>query len=276
MSSIVKDVSGNTVAESRVLIARWEEFAATHEQVEIPVTHHMHGGMYGREITIPKGTVITGQLYKFNHFDVMISGDISVSTDTGERKRLKGYNVFKGMSGKKRAGYAHEDTTWITFHAVDGVDGEEIQKGITVESFEELEEFYLSLDNASYVDTIRRLGYTEEQVQEQVQNVNDMIDMPKECGFMYTAKSDIHGTGLYSNLGHLANTVVCPARLGGKRTIAGRYANHSHTPNCSMYLVEGGSVLLLALRQLEPREELTVDYFDVITSRQIRGDLCQA
>lgn len=272
--NLVDQVSGRSIAESRHLIAQWEEFALQHDQVDIPVKHYIHGGMYGREITIPKGTLITGQLYKFNHFDVMICGDISVSTDCGERKRLTGYNVFEGLSGKKRAGYAHEDTTWITFHVAEGVDGEEIQRGLTVDSFDELEEFYLSLDNASYLDALNSLGITEEAVQEQVQNTTDIVSMPDCFGDVYTALSKIHGKGLYSTLGHLPNSVVCPARIGNRRTIAGRYANHSHTPNCKMQVMSNGDVLLVSIIKLEPGTELTVDYLTVIDHRAQKGDLC--
>jgi len=92
--------------DNRAIILNFEDIAKTMDQIEIPVIHHIHGGMYGREITIPKDTVLTGQIYKFDHFDIMISGDITVSTDTGETKRFTGYNCFKGMSGKKRAGYS--------------------------------------------------------------------------------------------------------------------------------------------------------------------------
>ena len=274
MSKVIDSVCGRSVAESRALILAYEEFAKTKPQVEIPVTHYIHGGMYARQITIPKDTFITGQLYKFDHFDVMISGDVTISTDDGVRKRITGYNVFEGLSGKKRAGYAHEDTTWITFHTAEGVDGEEIQSGLTVGSFEELEQFYLSLDQISYREALVELGYTEVQVQSQVQNTTDMIDMPGICDYVYTAHSNIHGLGLYSVLGHQADTVVCPARIDGKRTIAGRYANHSHTPNCHMHLASDGNMLLVAKRKLEPREELTVDYFEVISKRQDQGDLC--
>ena len=122
-------------------ILAYEVMAKVMPQVDIPVKSTMHGGMYAREITIPKGTFLTGAIYKFDHLDIMISGDITVTTDDGERKRFTGYNFFEGLSGKKRAGYAHEDTTWIGIHPVVGDDPEEVQKFLTVETFEELAEF---------------------------------------------------------------------------------------------------------------------------------------
>lgn len=274
MSRVIDLVSGNSKAESRALILAYEEFAKTKEQVDIPVKHYMHGNMYAREITIPKDTFITGQLYKFDHFDVMIKGDITVSTDEGVRKRLSGYNVFKGLSGKKRAGYAHEDTTWITFHVAKGKDGDEIQSGLVVDNFAELEDFYLQLDNFSYIEAIKQLGFTEEQVQAQVQNTTDMTTMPAAFAAVFLDKSKIHGLGLYSKTGYEKNAVVCLARINGKRTIAGRYTNHSHTPNCKMHVAHDGNVLLVSRRRLEPYEELTVDYLDVIQHRIDQEELC--
>ena len=57
---------------NRSNILAFEDIAKTLPQINIPVKHHIHGGMYAREITIPKDTIITGQIYKFNHFDYKI------------------------------------------------------------------------------------------------------------------------------------------------------------------------------------------------------------
>lgn len=273
MSSIISSVCGKNVAESRELISAYEEWAKQFPQVDIPVKHYIHGGMYAREITIPKDTYITGQLYKFNHFDVMISGDITVSTDTGERKRLTGYNVFEGLSGKKRAGYAHEDTTWITFHVAEGDNGDDIQKAITVESFEELENFYLELDTISYEHAIKTLGYTEAELQEHAHE-EDLVKMPDSFRHVYVDKSKISGNGLYSKIGYEADSVVCLARIQSNRTIAGRYTNHSHSANCYTKVLDNGDVLLVSKRKLLPGEELTINYLETINDRAAKGDLC--
>lgn len=252
-------------------ILAYEEWAKTLEQVEIPVLHHIHGGMYCRQITIPKGTVITGQLYKFDHLDVMISGDITVSTDTGERKRLTGFNVFKGMSGKKRAGYAHEDTTWITVHVADGEDGELIQSALTADSFEEL---YIHQQNESYKKVIKELGYTEEQVQAVVQDKSDMVEL-QGFSHIHVMDSNLHGKGIFSSVGLQAGSMICPARLKGSRTIAGVYTNHSSQPNAKIRLTDCGDVLLVATSIIHPYQEITLNYKDVITQRASEEDLCQ-
>lgn len=146
--AIIESVSSVDVADRRGSLNALEAEMMLHPQVFIPVSHRFSGGVYAREITIPKGTLLTGRIHKFDHFDVMVSGDISVSTDIGGCKRLTGFNIMEGKAGKKRAGYAHEDTRWITFHSAQERDPEEMYNILTCGSFEELEEFNHFLDLA--------------------------------------------------------------------------------------------------------------------------------
>lgn len=144
----VANVSKGDIEQQRNKIFALENIISQHEQVNIPVEHRFNGGIYAREITIPKGTLLTGRIHKFDHFDIMLSGDITVSTDNGEVKRLTGLNIMEGKAGKKRAGYAHEDTHWITFHSIDERDPEQMYEYLTCETFEELEQFNLLLADA--------------------------------------------------------------------------------------------------------------------------------
>ena len=146
--ALVKAVSSVDITERRSKLNQLEQAMLTGEQVDIPVKHRFSGDIYSREILIPKGTLLTGRIHKFDHFDIMLSGDISVSTDNGEVKRLTGLNIMEGRSGKKRAGYAHEDTRWITFHSAEERDPEEMYEFLTCGSFEELEGFQIALDLA--------------------------------------------------------------------------------------------------------------------------------
>lgn len=270
--SVVNGICVQNKTSNRAKILEYEEIAKELPQVEIPVLHHIHGGMYGREITILKGTVITGQLYKFDHFDIMVEGDITVSTDTGEVKRLTGFNLFKGMSGKKRAGYAHEDTRWITFHSFDGDNGEDIQKYITAENFSDLESFHIDVNRADYFNFVCESGMTQEQITEQVENKDDMIN--DELEGVYIAGSDIEGKGLFSSKPLLINDIICKARINDKRTLAGRYSNHAVFANAKIKITDNGAEIV-AIRDIEENEEITVNYRDVIKNRFIEGDLCQ-
>lgn len=269
---VISDICVGSRTLNRESLLRFEDFAKQQPQLEIPVKHYIHGGMYGREITIPKDTILTGQIYKFNHFDVMISGDITVSTDNGETKRFTGYNCFMGMAGKKRAGYAHDDTTWITFHPYSGSNGDDIQKFITADSFEELEVFNIAINRADYLTFVEGIGMTQEQIDTQVNNKDDLSMVAIDC--VYVADSKISGKGLFSYKDFNAGDIVCLARDGDKRTVAGRYTNHAIQPNAEIVFIDGEWVLK-TLSSVFEGDEFTVSYREVLKNRILRGDLCQ-
>lgn len=102
-------------APTRQQIERLEDHLVQHEQVEIPATHRFAAGLYAREITIPKGTLMTGKVHRHEHVSVMLSGDMTVLTESGMR-RVKGPQTFISPPGTKRVGYAHEETVWLTVH----------------------------------------------------------------------------------------------------------------------------------------------------------------
>ena len=100
----ISEMSTTDRKANRETILRYEDTAKELPQVKIPVDHITSNSMYARKIVIPKGLIITGDIYKFDHLDIMISGHMIVSTDNGEIKELKGFNMFQSFSGKKRAG----------------------------------------------------------------------------------------------------------------------------------------------------------------------------
>lgn len=125
--SMIEDACGDVSTPSvRSKILELEDKIKAMPQIIPPVRHLFSGGIYAREIFLPKNTILTGRMYLIDHIDLMLFGDITVTNDDGP-KRLTGYNVLPGIAGKKRAGMVHEDTLWITFCAVE----------------EETEEYYL-------------------------------------------------------------------------------------------------------------------------------------
>jgi hypothetical protein len=77
----------------------------------------------------------------------------------------------------------------------------------------------------------------------------------------FVAYSPIHGNGVFSTIhyrrqGTLVGVLVS---ADGKRTNAGRYINHSATPNVVGVLTEHGIVALL-IRPIREFDEITIDY----------------
>ena len=84
-------------------------------------THHFSEGLYGREIRIPAGTILTGKMHRQGQINVLAQGDITVWTEQG-MKRLQAPAVIVSGPGCKRVGYAHSDVVWITVLASEETD----------------------------------------------------------------------------------------------------------------------------------------------------------
>jgi quercetin dioxygenase-like cupin family protein len=110
-------------------------------QLDLPVKHHFSSqGVYARELFIPKGTLLTGKIHKYEQINIMASGDLSVLTEEGI-KRVQAPFVLVAPAGTKRIAYAHEDTVWITVHATEETDVELLEKQLVAETDQEYLEF---------------------------------------------------------------------------------------------------------------------------------------
>ena len=104
-------------------------------QVEIEPTHYFAKGLYAREITVPKGTLLTGKIHKAEHFNIVSKGDISVLTEDGP-KRVQAPFFMVSRPGTKRVGYAHEDTVWTTIHACTETEIEKIEAELIADDYD--------------------------------------------------------------------------------------------------------------------------------------------
>lgn len=119
---------------------------------DLPVRHHFSQGVYGREMFIPKGTIVTGHIHKYTQLNILLCGDLSVLTEDGI-KRVKPPFVVVSPPGTKRVAYAHEDTIWLTVHGTDKTDVDEIEKEFIAQNEQE----YLT-----FVEQTKQLEQKEE------------------------------------------------------------------------------------------------------------------
>jgi hypothetical protein len=98
-------------------------------QVDCPLVHRFTEGMYIREIFMPAGTLVTTLVHKTNHPFVITKGKVSVWND-GAVEHLEAPHVGITKPGTRRLIVIHEDTTWITFHATELTDPDEIAETI--------------------------------------------------------------------------------------------------------------------------------------------------
>src|SRR6266850_4178476 len=127
--------SGEDSLRSKILELE-ERMRERPDQIHIEPVHYIAQGLYAREITIPKGTLLTGKIHLFEHINIISKGDISVLTEAGV-KRIKAPATIISKPGIKRVGYAHEETVWTTIHACSETDPEKAEKLLVVDTFEE-------------------------------------------------------------------------------------------------------------------------------------------
>jgi hypothetical protein len=128
------------VSDRRGEIQRLEQFVLTCAQAEMPLRHFFAKGLYARELTIPKHCVLTGAIHKHQHINIIVKGDISVATEHGI-KRIQAPYVLISEPGTKRAGFAHEETIWITVHAAEATTPEAAELELVTNEFADYERF---------------------------------------------------------------------------------------------------------------------------------------
>lgn len=258
---MVFGAESSDVLEWRKKVTALERELFNQETIDLPVRHLFAGGMYARELFIPKGTVLVGRVHKFDHFDIMLSGDVTVSMEDGSVRRWRGVQFRVGRVGKKRAYYAHEDARLVTIHSSEERDPEELFDLMTCSSYEELDEFSVMLDQADYE---LMTGKVVAPGKPQLNAITNDIELPFDN--VCVRPSKIHGLGLFSTDRHKVGQEICFIKTGNHDSIL-KHINHSLRPNAC--LVNNGDLIALnALSEIRADEEITVNY------RFAGGNIC--
>jgi hypothetical protein len=110
----------------RVNVEALQAEMSKHVQYEPPTEHVFHGGMYCRQVWRPAGCLIVGKVHKKEHFYMIVSGTVRVTTDDGVQS-ITGPMLLCSKPGTKRAVYAETDALCMTFHRVDSSTVEEVE-----------------------------------------------------------------------------------------------------------------------------------------------------
>ena len=81
--------------------------------VELTLRHFFSPGVYARELTIPAGVLLTGEIHKYQQLNILSKGTISVLLEDGIHKIEAPFTVVS-PPGTKRIAYAHTDCVWTT------------------------------------------------------------------------------------------------------------------------------------------------------------------
>mgnify|MGYP003627377994 CR=1 FL=1 len=108
------------------------------ESVELcPLTHSFADGCYIREIHAPAGIIATTKTHKHAHPFFLMKGELSILTENGAERVSAPYHGITPV-GTQRVIYTHSDTHYITVHATELTDVEEIEKHLTEEGLTEM------------------------------------------------------------------------------------------------------------------------------------------
>lgn len=256
-------------------VKKLEDLILQLPQVNLKTESVVHGGMCARTIFIPAGTVLTGALTSLDNICI-VCGDITVTTDNGAQ-RLTGYNVLGAVKGTKRVGITHSDTWWTMMFKTDSTDPDDIEREMTDE-YEALQtrRSSLGIESVDYIADSHEdfklfcceYGLSYEMLIALAEN-NDDVEETDLCLLnLKLGDSVIHGRGLFAIRKLPAGEVIAPARLNGKRALAGRYTNHSVRPNAGFFAL-GDDLFLEALRDIDHGEEVTIDYRQALSANPI-------
>lgn len=260
-------------------------------QAECSVIHHFGPGLYVREVHMPAGILAVGHTQRFEHLNVFLKGRVRMLNDDGTTTDLVAPMMFVGKPGKK-AGYVLEDVVWQNIYATDETDIQKLERMFLVKSDEfsahqsahiaEREAAY-EADRADYLAMLHDTGFDHATAREQSENESDQRPFPFGAWRVKTGASAIEGTGLFATAPIFAGELIAPARIDGKRTPAGRYTNHSKSPNAEMVILPNGDIDLMALQPIagchggQDGEEITIDYRQALALSGIKseGGVCQ-
>ena len=231
-------------------------------QADIVTVHTFPPGKYERKIIIPPGCVLTGAAHKTDYAVRVEAGTISVNTEDGI-KTFTAPAEFQAKAGIMRAGAVHADeVVWVDIYdnPDDCQDLATLDDRLYVVPECGLGETRRRDAKAAQIDFARfmeQIGISDE-VMERIVTTNDLIPMPRAAQ-VEVRTSVIHGSGLFACRAFDAGETICPGRLDGHRTPAGRFINHSPKPNAEPVKV-GDDIYGVAVRRIASGEEITVNY----------------
>jgi hypothetical protein len=104
------------------------------DDAEEELSHHFTPGIYLRELSLGKGAVFTSIIHQTTHPLIILKGKCLVYTpEDGETKEYSAPAVILTQPNTRRVGFVIEDCTWLTVHATELTNPEEIMEKISTQ-----------------------------------------------------------------------------------------------------------------------------------------------
>lgn len=113
-------------------------------------------------------------------------------------------------------------------------------------------------ENIDYQLFLDESGIDDAYVRAMSEDVSSQMLLNEYYG-VSVKPSLIQGQGLFADKAIQSGMGVVPALIDGKKTIGGRFANHSGEPNAVMTQIDGNRYLI-AVKDIDEGDEITADY----------------
>lgn len=264
-------------APTRAQIERLEAAMLAQPQADCPVVHSFAPGLYVRQVTLKAGTYAIGHYQRTTHLNVMLAGRVTMIEGDVRVERVAPLTYVAGPG--RKIGYIHEDVIWLNIYATEETDIATLE-AMFLDKSEAWQQSRKTIAQDRQVDVedfryaLKDLDVTAEMVRQQSENAADQVPFPPGSYGVKVGPSRIEGLGLIATSDFQPGQAIAPARIGGKRTPAGRYTNHALRPNAQIVPGASGDMVLVALTAIagcrggDDGEEITVDYRQVVAANR--------
>tara|TARA_R110000744_G_C19162635_1_gene540664 strand:- start:241 stop:735 length:495 start_codon:yes stop_codon:yes gene_type:complete len=130
------------IADGVSVIVGTKEKPIITDAEQVPINHFFMDGVYIREMTMYKDTIVTGAIHKHLHMCFLLSGHVSVVSEEG-MVDYKAPCYIISEPGTKRVLYSHENSVWYNAHKnpSNTEDLVELEKEIVAVTYQEYEEY---------------------------------------------------------------------------------------------------------------------------------------
>ena len=95
------------------------------ESVECPLVHRFTDGLYVREVSVPKNSLITSKIHKTQHQYFLLKGKLTIWSNESNPITIEAPYIGVTEANTRRVAYVWEDCIWATCHANPNNESEE-------------------------------------------------------------------------------------------------------------------------------------------------------
>ena len=114
-----------------------KRLADLHGEVKIPLREWFVNGTYTREVFMPEGAIVIGEIHKTEHISIVSKGKVLLASEEGVEVVEAPY-TYVNKVGAKRVLYIIEDTIWTTVHRTDETDVSKLRSELIADSYDDI------------------------------------------------------------------------------------------------------------------------------------------